>query len=345
MGFYSLTMLAIALELSVHNPVYEDIASKFYEHFLYIADAMNAGGARLLGLWNDADRFYYDVLALPDGSQVPLRVRSLVGLIPLLAVETLEPEMLARLPAFARRMHWFIENRSDLKANVACMETTGIGERRLLAIVGKTRLREILQRMLDESEFFSPYGVRAVSKVHAAQPYVLTIAGREYGVDYEPAESSSGLFGGNSNWRGPVWFPINFLLVEALQKFHHYLGDEFLIECPTGSGRFLTLWEVAAELSHRLMDIFKRDADGRRPVFGANQTLQRDPHWRDYVLFYEYFHADNGAGLGASHQTGWTGLVAKLIQQCAEYCGQEKSPLDRETAVAADHEPYAAPRP
>jgi hypothetical protein len=330
MGFYSLTMLAIALELAQQNPAYEDIASKFYEHFLYIADAMNASGARMLGLWNDDDRFYYDVLALPDGSQLPLKVRSLVGLIPLLAVETLEPGVLAKLPEFERRMQWFIDNRTDLKANVACMETPGIGARRLLAIVGKTRLREILQTMLDESEFFSPYGIRAISKVHAARPYVLNLQGREYRVDYEPAESSSGLFGGNSNWRGPVWFPLNFLLVEALQKFHFYLGDEFLVECPTGSGQLLTLWDVAAELSHRLMDIFKRDVDGRRPVFGGNQTLQRDPHWRDYVLFYEYFHGDNGAGIGASHQTGWTGLVAKLIQQCAEYCGQEKPPLEAE---------------
>jgi hypothetical protein len=329
MAFYSLGMLAIALELARVNPVYEDVASKFYEHFLYIANAMNASGARMAGLWNEDDRFYYDVLALPDGSQTPLKVRSMVGLIPLLAVEILEPELLARLPSFEKRMRWFIENRPDLKESVACMETKGIGERRLLSIVGKSRLGEILKTMLDESEFLSPHGLRAVSRVHAERPYVFDVTGTQYRVDYEPAESSSGLFGGNSNWRGPVWFPLNFLLIEALQKFHYYHGDDLKVECPTGSGRYLTLWEVSAELSHRLMDTFRRGDDGRRPVFGGNDTFALDPQWRDYVPFYEYFHGDNGAGIGASHQTGWTGLVAKLIQQCAEYCGQEKDPLSR----------------
>jgi hypothetical protein len=332
MAFYSLGMLAIALELARINPVYEDVASKFYEHFLYIANAMNASGERMTGLWNENDRFYYDVLGLPDGSQKPLKVRSMVGLIPLLAVENLEPELLARLPAFEKRMRWFIDNRPDLKDNVACMETKGAGERRLLSIVGKTRLQEILRTMLDESEFLSPHGLRAVSRVHAEHPYVLDVAGTQYRVDYEPAESSSGLFGGNSNWRGPVWFPLNFLLIEALQKFHYYHGDDLKVECPTGSGHYLTLWEVAAELSHRLMDTFRRGADGRRPVFGGNDTFALDPQWRDYVPFYEYFHGDNGAGIGASHQTGWTGLVAKLIQQCAEYCGQEKDALTRTSA-------------
>jgi hypothetical protein len=251
----------------------------------------------------------------------------MVGLIPLLAVENLEPDVLARLPAFTKRMQWFIDNRPDLKDNVACMETKGMGERRLLSIVGKTRLREILQTMLDPSEFLSPHGVRAISRFHAEHPYILGVMGTDYRVDYEPAESSSGLFGGNSNWRGPVWFPLNFLLIEALQKFHYYHGDEFRVECPSGSGTPLTLWEVAADLSHRLIDTFRRGADGRRPVFGGNDTFANDPQWRDYVPFYEYFHGDNGAGIGASHQTGWTGLVAKLIQQCAEYCGQHKNPL------------------
>jgi hypothetical protein len=331
MAFYSLGMLAIALELALVNPVYEDIASKFYEHFLYIASAMNTSGARMAGLWDEDDHFYYDVLALPNGSKTPLRVRSMVGLIPLLAVENLDPHVLSRLPAFEKRMRWFIDNRPDLKDNVACMETKGAGERRLLSIVGKTRLREILQTMLDETEFLSPHGLRAVSRVHAERPYTLDVMGTRYRVDYEPAESSSGLFGGNSNWRGPVWFPLNFLLIEALQKFHFYHGDDLKVECPTGSGQHLTLWEVASEISHRLMDTFKRDEDGRRPVFGGNDTFATDPHWRDYIPFYEYFHGDNGAGIGASHQTGWTGLVAKLIQQCAEYCGQEKDPMS-ETA-------------
>ncbi len=326
MAFYSLGMLAIALELALRNPVYEDIASKFYEHFLFIADAMNTSGTRMNGLWDEEEQFYFDQLALPDGSQFPLRVRSMVGLIPLLAVETLEPAVLERLPNFERRMQWFIENRPDLRSNVACMETPGAGARRLLAIVGRSRLAEILQTMLDESEFLSTYGLRALSKRHCERPYVLHLDGSEYRVDYEPAESTSGLFGGNSNWRGPVWFPLNFLMIEALQKFHHYLGDGFTLECPAGSGTQLTLWEVATELSHRLIAIFARGADGRRPVLGAVETFQRDPHWRDCIPFHEYFHGDDGSGIGASHQTGWTGLVAKLIQQCGEHCAREASP-------------------
>jgi len=231
------------------------------------------------------------------------------------------------LPAFARRMDWFIKNRPDLRASVACMETEGVGARRLLAIAGRDKLRRILQKVLDESEFFSPHGIRSVSRYHADRPYVLQLEGMSYGVDYAPGESTSGLFGGNSNWRGPIWFPLNYLLVEALQKYHYYLGDEYKVECPTGSGRFLTLWEVATELSHRLIETFVPDENGRRPVDGGIETFQNDPHWRDYVLFYEYFHGDTGAGVGASHQTGWTGVVAKLLQQCAEYCGQSKPAL------------------
>ncbi len=324
MGVYSLNMLAIAIELAQRNPAYQDIASKFFEHFLYIADAMNTSGGRMAGLWDQEESFYVDVLLLPDGSRVPLKIRSLVGLIPLLAVESVDPEMLARLPEFAARMQWFIDNRPKLRANVACMETPGAGSRRLLAIVGADRLREILRAMLDEAEFLSPHGIRALSKRHERDPYMCDVMGSEYVVRYEPAESSTGLFGGNSNWRGPVWFPLNYLLIEALQKFHHYLGDDFRVEFPTGSGKQLSLWDVAAALSDRLIDIFRRGDDGRRPVFGGNELLQHDPQWRDYLLFNEYFHGDNGAGIGASHQTGWTGLVAKLIQQRAEYGGAEK---------------------
>ena len=326
MAVYSLNMLAIALELARENNVYEDIASKFFEHFLFIADAMNNLGGRGQGLWDEEDGFYYDVLKLDNGPQIPIKIRSLVGLLPLLAVQAIEPEDLERFPSFARRLEWFIENRPDLRANVACMQTEGVRERRLLAIVGKERLVRILQKMLDEERFFSPYGIRAISRFHKDHPYVLTIEGREYRVDYEPAESTSGLFGGNSNWRGPIWMPINYLLVEALQKFHHYHGDEVKVECPTGSGQMVTLWDAASELSHRLLDIF-RDDNGRRAVFGGTEKFQTDPHFRNYVLFHEYFHGDNGAGIGASHQTGWTALVAKLIQQCAEYCGQDKDPL------------------
>ena len=331
MGVYALNMLAIALELAQHDPVYEDIASKFFEHFLRIAAAMNEVGGR--GLWDEEDGFYYDVLHLPDHSKVPMRVRSLVGLIPLLAVEVIEPEVLEKLPRFARRMEWFIENRPDLRDGVACMETTGVGERRLLAIVGAgkgntdDRLRRVLTKMLDENEFLGPHGIRGVSRFHRDHPYELDVNGAAYRVGYEPAESSSGLFGGNSNWRGPVWFPINFLIVEALQKYHYYLGDEYRVELPPGSGRSCDLWETATEISHRLISIFTRE-DDRRPVFGGNVTFQDDPHWRDHILFYEYFHGDNGAGIGASHQTGWTALVAKLLQQCAEYCGTGKDALD-----------------
>ncbi|WP_414752322.1 MGH1-like glycoside hydrolase domain-containing protein [Anabaena sp. CCY 9910] len=317
MGMYCLNMLAIALELAKTNPVYEDIATKFFEHFLYIADAMNKIGEMEASLWNEADGFYYDVLHLPE-RQITLKVRSMVGLIPLFAIETIEPDTLKMLPGFKKRLEWFIKNRPDLRQNVACMETIGTGARRLLAIVSRDKLRHILQKMLDESEFLSPYGIRALSRFHAEHPYKFDVNGSQFRVDYEPAESSSGLFGGNSNWRGPIWFPVNFLLIESLQKLYYYLGDDFQVQCPTGSGKMMNLWEVASELSQRLTRIFLKDASGKRPVYGATQKFQNDPHWRDLILFYEYFHGDNGAGIGASHQTGWTGLVAKLIQHLSE---------------------------
>jgi hypothetical protein len=320
-------MLGIALELAKENSSYEDIASKFFEHFLYIADAMNRFGEREIALWDEADGFYYDVLHFPDDSQVSLKVRSLVGLIPLFAVQPLEPEILEQFPGFKRRMEWFIENRPDLRNNVACMETEGIGARRLLAICFKppggkeeqNKLRHLLHKMLDENEFLSPYGIRSVSKFHAEHPYIFEANGEQYQVDYEPAESTTSLFGGNSNWRGPVWFPINYLIIEALQRFYQYLGDDFKVECPTGSGKQMNLKEVAIELSQRLSRIFLRDESGHRPVYGGMEKFQTDPHWCDLILFHEYFHGDNGAGLGASHQTGWTGLVAEMIQQCAEH--------------------------
>ncbi len=318
MGMYCLNMLAIALELAKTNPVYEDIATKFFEHFLYIADAMNKIGEMEVSLWNKSDGFYYDVLHLNE-QQITLKVRSMVGLIPLFAIETIEPETLKMLPGFKKRLEWFIRNRPDLRQNVACMETKGIGARRLLAIASRDKLKSILQKMLDESEFFSPYGIRALSRFHAQHPYIFDVNGCQFRVDYEPAESSSGLFGGNSNWRGPIWFPVNFLLIESLQKFHSYLGDDFQLECPTGSGKMMTLREIALELSQRLMRIFLKDSSGKRPVYGATSKFQNDPHWQNLILFYEYFHGDNGAGIGASHQTGWTGLVANLIQECGEY--------------------------
>ncbi|MBW4490371.1 MAG: glucosidase [Trichocoleus desertorum ATA4-8-CV12] len=321
MGMYSLHMLAIALELSKSNPIYEDIASKFFEHFLYIADAMNRLGKEGASLWDEADGFYYDVLHFPDGHQVRLKVRSIVGLIPLFAVEPIEAEIFEQFPDFWKRTEWFIRNRPDLTQNIACMKRQGVGDRRLLAIVYRDKLRRILEKMLDENEFLSPYGIRALSRYHAEHPYIFEAHGQQHRVDYEPAESTSALFGGNSNWRGPIWFPINFLLIESLQKFHHYLGDDFKVECPTGSGQWMNLWEVASEISQRLMRIFAKDASGRRPVYGDTEKFQTHPHWQDLILFYEYFHGDNGAGIGASHQTGWTALIAKLIQQVEEYEG------------------------
>ena len=317
MAMYCLNMLAIALELARQDPAYQDVASKFFEHFVYIAHAVHDLGDEGINLWDEQDGFYYDVLH-GNGAVHRLTVRSMVGLIPLFAVETLEPEVVDRLPGFKRRMQWFIDNHPELRRHVEVAEKPGGGARRLLAIVGRAQLPRVLKFMLDEQEFLSPHGVRAVSRYHKDHPYVLRLDGMEHRVDYEPAESSSGLFGGNSNWRGPVWFPVNYLLIESLQKFHYFYRDTLTVEFPTGSRTTLDLWQVAAELSRRLTRIFLRDADGRRPVYGGSEKFQRDPHWRDLVLFYEYFHGDNGAGTGAAHQTGWTGIVAKLLQQSGE---------------------------
>jgi len=331
MAMYTLNLLAIALELAKDEPCYEDVASKFWEHFVYIAHAMGHRGHDGMGLWNEEDGFFYDVLKLPDGNHFPMKIRSMVGLIPLFAVETLEPDVLSQLPDFKRRLEWFIDNRPDLTENLACMRTEGMGERRLLSIANENQLRRILKYTLDEREFLSPYGIRGLSQFHREHPYMLHVNGNVHRVDYDPGESSTGLFGGNSNWRGPIWFPLNFLLVESLQKFHHYLGDGFKVEFPTGSGKMLTLWEVAGELSRRMTSIFLKDEYGRRPVYGSLEKFQTDQHWRDLVLFHEYFHGDSGAGIGASHQTGWTGLVTKLMQQSGESREKQKT----ETTLAA----------
>jgi hypothetical protein len=316
-GQFCLNMLAMALELARERPAYEDMASKFFEHFMYIARAMSHMGSDGIELWNEEDGFFYDVLHTPRGAH-PMKVRSLVGLVPLFSVQVLEPEDLERFPQFERRLRWFLDNREDLRHLVTPQATRDGKTRRLLSLVSGQRLQRVLGYMLDPSEFLSPHGIRALSRVHREHPYVLHVDGREYRVDYEPAESSTGLFGGNSNWRGPVWFPMNFLIVESLQRFDHFFRGEFKVEFPSGSGQFMTLWDVAAELSRRLTRIFLRQPDGRRPVHGDFDTFQTDPHWRDLILFYEYFHGDNGAGIGASHQTGWTGLVAKLIQQSGQ---------------------------
>lgn len=321
MGMYCLNMLAIALELARHDRAYEDVATKFFEHFIYIANAIcNLGDG--FSLWDEGDGFFYDVLHMSDGRHVPLKIRSLVGLIPLFAVETLEPDLLEKLPRFRQRMEWFLEYRPQLVRNIASLTDPGEGGRRLLAITDRPKLELILPRMLDPAQFLSDYGLRALSKRHETEPYYFNANGQVHIVNYEPAESSSGLFGGNSNWRGPVWFPVNFLMVESLQKYHHYYGDSLKVELPRYSGQWANLDEVATDLSRRLMSIFRRDQakGGRRAVFGGVDLFQNDPHWRDYLPFYEYFHGDNGAGLGASHQTGWTALVAKLIQQSG---GQE----------------------
>ena len=318
MGMYCLNMLAIALELAKEDMAYEDVASKFFEHFVYIAHAMNEIGEGGMALWDDEDGFYYDVLRLPDGSQHYLKIRSMVGLIPLFAVETLEPEIVDRLPGFKRRMQWFVDNHPDIPEHIEMTQRSAHGVRRLLSLVNRKQLKRVLARMLDENEFLSPYGVRALSRFHKDNPYEVQVNGNISRVAYEPAESATGLFGGNSNWRGPIWFPVNYLLVESLQKFHHYYGEDFKVECPTHSNHETDLWQVSAEISRRLVHIFLRDRTGRRPVAGGTEVFQSDPHWRDLILFYEYFHGDNGAGLGASHQTGWTGLVAKLLEQSGE---------------------------
>jgi hypothetical protein len=318
MGMYCLNMLAIALELAKEDPAYEDVASKFFEHFVYIARAINDIGAGGVSLWDEEDGFYYDVLQLPNGEEHFLKIRSMVGLIPLCAVETLEPEIVDRLPGFKRRMQWFIDNHPDVPEHIEMTQRSARGVRRLLSLVNRKQLKRVLTRVLDETEFFSPHGVRALSRYHLDHPYEVYVNGTVSRVDYEPAESTTGLFGGNSNWRGPVWMPLNFLLIESLQKFHHYYGEDFKVPCPSRSLNVCDLWQVAAEISRRLVRIFLRGKDGQRPVAGGIEVFQSDPHWRDYIFFHEYFHGENGAGLGANHQTGWTGLVAKLLEQSGE---------------------------
>jgi hypothetical protein len=327
MAVFSGNMLAIALELAVDRPAYEDIAGKFFAHFLSIAQAINEIGDG--GLWDEADGFYYDFLHVDGRAPTPLRVRSAVGLIALIASEVAEGDVLERLPAFAKQVRWFVRHRPDLTESIAYMERGGINQRYLLALADGDKLIRILRRMLDTGEFLGPNGIRSLSRVHLEHPFVLSIDGRENRIGYEPAESVSGTFGGNSNWRGPIWFPLNFLLIEALQKLHYYYGDDFKIEMPAGSNSYSTLWEVASDLSQRLISIFERDAAGRRPVFGGNEAFQTNPLWRDLIPFYEYFNGDDGNGLGASHQTGWTSLVGKLIIQRGEYAGRNKHPLAR----------------
>jgi hypothetical protein len=314
MAMYCLNLMRIALELAQENPVYQDIATKFFEHFLYIAAAMRDLGGRDIDLWDETDEFFYDVLRTPDASATPLRVRSMVGLIPLFAVEILEPDLLARVPDFTARLRWFLDYRPDLAGLVSRWHEPGSGDRRLLSLLRGHRMKRVLRRLLDESEFLSDFGVRALSRWHLEHPYGVEVAGRRYTVAYQPGESDSGLFGGNSNWRGPIWFPVNLLIVEALRRFHDYYGPEFRIECPAGSGTLVSLGEAADEIARRLVRLFLPGPDGRRPASAALGRFAGDPHFRDHLLFPEYFHGDSGRGLGASHQTGWTALVAELVR-------------------------------
>ncbi len=324
MGMFSVNMLKISLELARRNPVYENIATKFLEHFLGIAHALNS-----LHLWNEEDAFFYDVLHLPHGERLPLRLRSLVGLMPLLAVENLEPEDLAELPGFSARLEWYLNYRPDLTNLVSHWEVPGLGNRRLIALVRGRRMKQLLKRMLDPNEFLSPFGIRSISKYHAEHPYEFHIDGTTHRVDYEPGEGQTSLFGGNSNWRGPVWFPINYLLIESLQKFHQYYGDDFKVECPTGSGIMMSLVEIADELSLRMNTLFLKADDGSRAFQGRDQGLFRKPDWKDKIWFHEYFHGDDGSGLGACHQTGWTGLTAELLEQQAIKRKENEAPAPK----------------
>ena len=320
MAFYCATMLAMSLELARHRAAYEDIASKFFEHFVDIIDAMNNLGGD--GLWHEEDGFYYDQILVDDGTEIPLRVRSLVGIIPLIAVEVLDQEVIKALPGFRKRMRWFLDNRHDLARHVSYMDRTSKPgqpneEIRLLAIPSKGRLVRMLRYVLNEQEFLSPFGIRSLSAAYREKPYVLKMDGSEHSIKYDPSESRSGMFGGNSNWRGPIWFPINYLIIEALEKYHHFYGEEVRVECPTGSGNFMNLQQVALEIATRLSRLFLRDPHGRRPCFGDDSRFVGDPHWRDYLQFHEYFQGDTGRGLGASHQTGWTAMITRCVNMVA----------------------------
>ncbi|MDB6023123.1 MAG: hypothetical protein JWQ04_2980, partial [Pedosphaera sp.] len=330
MAFYCGTMLAIALELARNGggkvrTAYEDMASKFLEHFVQIADAMNTLGGT--GLWDEADGFYYDQIKI-NGEIVPLKTRSLVGVMPLIAVEILEEEKIKGLPGFYKRYQWFKKHRKDLKNHISHCELHAENSHQhcLLAIPSRERLAKMLRYVLDENEFLSPYGIRSVSKYHKDHPYIFEAGGTQNRVDYEPGESTTGLFGGNSNWRGPVWFPINYLVVEALERYSHFYGDDFKIECPTGSGKMMNLREVAHEIASRLAKIFTPDNSGQRPCFGGDTRFSQDPYWKNLVLFHEYFHGDTGRGLGANHQTGWTALVIRHFEDLGRKRDKDAAP-------------------
>jgi hypothetical protein len=314
MALFSQNMLVIALELAEHDPVYEDMALKFLQHFLWIGAAMDRVGEHHDEMWDEEDGFFYDLLRLPDGSATRLRVRSMVGLLPLCASTVFDKEDAERFPDLMDRARKFLRHHPELSTTISPPTKLGVKDRRLLSILDESKLRRVLSKLLDEQEFLSPHGIRSLSRYHRDHPYIFKVHGEEYRVDYLPAESNTGMFGGNSNWRGPVWMPVNILIIRALLNLYAYYGNEFTVECPTGSGKHMNLFEVSREISKRLSAIFVRNEQGVRPVYGGATTFQSNPHWRDQILFYEYFHGDSGAGLGASHQTGWTGVVGRLIQ-------------------------------
>jgi hypothetical protein len=325
MAFYCLNMLEIALILTEYDPMYEEIAYRFLEHFVWITYAMDRIGANHDEMWDTAEGFFYDLLHFPNGDAARLKIRSMVGLLPLCAAAVFEPGVFAHHPRMRELIELFRKRHPEVLDKIAIADDSFIGyaERRMVSVCNKEKLQRILAYMLDENEFLSPYGIRSLSKYHLEHPFVFHLDGQEYKVQYLPAESNTGMFGGNSNWRGPVWMPVNGLLIRGLLAMYPFYGDDFKVECPTGSGNYLTLFEVAKEIGRRLSSIFLRDADGQRPVYGGSKKFQEDPYWRDYILFYEYFHGDNGAGLGASHQTGWTGLIARILDLSARLKPEE----------------------
>jgi hypothetical protein len=341
MALYCQNMLEIATELAMTDPEYGDMCLKFVEHFLWIASSMTHLGGET-GMWDEEDGFFYDVLRLPDGRAERLKVRSMVGLLPLCAATVFDGKVFAKYPELVERFQKFIESRPELCASIHDPRTPGVAGRKLASILDETKLRRVLEKMLDENEFLSEYGIRSLSRHHEAHPFIMNVGGQEYRVGYLPAESDTGMFGGNSNWRGPTWMPVNGLIIRALLQYYTYYGDDFQVECPTGSGRRMNLYQVAEEISRRLAGIFLKDKDGRRPVYGGAEKFQTDPHWRDLILFYEYFHGDNGAGLGASHQTGWTGIIARAMHLFATTTAGQVRELGKAAAVIEVLEARAA---
>jgi hypothetical protein len=336
MAFYCQNMLEMALILAEYDPMYEEVAFRFIEHFLWITYAMDRMGEHHDEMWDTEDGFFYDLLHLPNGEAMRLKVRSMVGLLPLCASTVFESSLASRHPRITELFEIFKKRHPDLLKQIAPADSTFVGhaERRLLSVCNKQKIERILAYMLDENEFLGPHGIRSLSRYHLENPFVFRFAGQQYTVQYLPAESDSGMFGGNSNWRGPVWMPMNVLLIRGLLNLYQFYGDEFKVECPTGSGKFMTLFEVAKDLGRRLSSIFLRDASGKRPVYGGSKKFQEDPHWRDYILFYEYFHGDNGAGLGAGHQTGWTGTIARTLDLFARVKAGELLHVSKDEVAA-----------